>query len=336
MKFKGLFLVAVGFFAFGEAIAADANFYAGKKISLVVGSTTGGAIDGYARLLARHIGRHIPGNPAIVVQNMPGASGLVAVQSLDTVAPRDGTTFATFASGQIVQAITSSEKVKVKFSEFAWLGSVTEEARVCYMWGTTGVKTWEELLKRDQVVMGDTGGGSASVVNQRILHKIFGVKIKQILGYPGGAEKRLAIERGELDGDCGPWPINPASWLRDNKINLVLRFSHHVLAGMPESLTYVGDLVKEDPFKKGVIELLAASARVGRPFIMSRSVPADRVQIMRSAFDATMNDPQFIADAEKLAMIVSPFAGAEIEGYLKSLDAAPASVVEAAREILGE
>lgn len=319
----------------GTAASQDAaTFFKGKQVRLTVGFSPGGGYDTYTRLLARHYSRHIPGNPDMIVVNMPGASSLKSVQYLNAGAPKDGTAITAFNPGLITQSLTVPEKIKVKFTDFAWIGSISEDLRVCYMWAQTGVKTWDDLLKRKQVVMGDTGSGSSSYVNQKMLQELFDVKLKQILGYPGSAEKRLAIERGELDGDCGSWTSIPEDWLRDKKVNVVVRLSKKVALGLPESVTYGGDVLK-DPKKKQVFQLLTASAGVGRPFITSKQVPADRVKVLRDAFNRTMKDPQFLQDADKQKLLVTPMTGEEIEKELLDIYKAPAEVVNRAKGISG-
>ena len=323
--------------AFSDAAVAQdaANFFKGKQIRLTVGFTPGGGYDAYTRLLSRHYGRYIAGEPDMIVVNMPGASSFKSVQYLNSGAPTDGTAITAFNPGLLIQSMTIPDKVNVKFTDFAWIGSISEDLRVCYMWHETGVKTWAEMVARPQVIMGDTGAGSSSYVNQRLLLEVFDVKLKQILGYPGSAEKRIAIERGELDGDCGSWTSIAEDWIRDQKVNLVIRFSSHVAMGLPESVTYAGDLLK-DPKKKQVYQLLASSADIGRPFIAPKEVPADRVKLLRDAFNATMKDPKFLADAEKLKLLVTPMTGEDIEKALVELYQASPEVVAMAKEISGD
>jgi hypothetical protein len=185
------------------------------------------------------------------------------------------------------------------------------------------------------VHMGLTSVGTSNDINQRILKTIFGVKLQQVPGYPGSAELRLAIERGELDGDCGSWTSMPDDWLRDKKVTLLVRYSRTLAPGMPESLPYAGDLLT-DPKKKRTFELLTASAVVGRPYIAPKAVPADRLAALRTAFDATMKDPEFLADAAKQRLLVTPMTGTEVESFIKDLSQTPADVVAAAKEISGE
>lgn len=317
------------------ASAQDAaNFFKGKQVRLTVGFSAGGGYDSYTRLLSRHYGRNIPGNPDMIVVNMPGASSFKSVQYLQNTAPKDGTALTAFNPGLITQSMTIPEKVNVKFTDFAWIGSISEDLRVCYMWSETGVKTWEDLLKRNPVIMGDTGSGYSSYVNQKMLHELFDMKLKQILGYPGSAEKRIAIERGELEGDCGSWTSIPEDWLRDKKVNVVVRFSKHVALGLPESVPYAGDFLK-DPKRKQVFNLLTASAQIGRPLIAPKEVPADRVRVLRTAFEATMKDAQFLKDAAKLQLLVSPMTGPDVEAALKEIYSSPVEIIARAKKITG-
>ena len=318
------------------AAAQDAaSFYKGKTVRIVVGFSPGGGYDVYARLLARHIARHIPGSPTVVVQNMPGAASLKSVQYLNAGAPADGTVITTFNPGLITQSLTSPEKIGLKFLDFAWVGNVSEDFRVCFTWNGTRIRSWQDFLARDKVVFGNTGVGTSAYTDDRILSELFGVKLHAVMGYPGSADKRIAIERGELDGDCGSWTSLPDDWLKDNKITLLVRFSRTLVPGMPADLPYARDLLP-DAKKQQVFSVLTASAVVGRPYLAPRGVPADRLAALRAAFDATMKDADFLGDAAKQRLLVTPMTGAEVEGFIKDLYRTPADVVAAAKEIAGE
>jgi tripartite-type tricarboxylate transporter receptor subunit TctC len=326
--------VSLAFMA--PATAQDvANFYKGKTIRIIVGFTPGGGYDIYARALARHYGRHIPGNPTVVVQNMPGAASLKSVQYLSAGAPADGTLITTFNPGLITQSLTAPEKVNVKFLDYAWIGNVSEDFRVCFTWNGTGIKNWQDFLARDKVTFGNTGVGTSAYIDDRMLSDLFGVKLHAVMGYPGSADKRVAIERGELDGDCGSWTSMPEDWLRDKKVTMLIRFSRQLVPGMPADLPYAGDLLA-DPKKKQTLNLLTAGAVVGRPYIAPRAVPADRLAALRAAFDATMKDSEFLADSAKQRLLVTPMTGAEVEGFIKELYQTPPDVVAAAKEISGD
>jgi tripartite-type tricarboxylate transporter receptor subunit TctC len=311
-----------------------ADFYRGKTVRIIVGFSPGGGYDQYGRLVARYIGKYIPGNPTIVVQNMPGAASLKSVQFLNTGAPTDGTIITTFNPGLLSASLMTPDKVPVNFRDFAWIGNVSEDYRVCFTWNGTGVKNWKDFLAREKVTFGNTGVGTSAYVDDRMLSEIFGVKLKQVQGYPGSADKRLAIERGELDGDCGSWTSMPEEWLRDKKIVLLTRFSKTLAPGMPKDLPYAGDLLS-DPKKRKVFEFLTSSALIGRPFLAPKNVPADRLAALRTAFDATMKDAEFLADAQKQALTVSPMTGAETAADIDDLYNSSPDIIEEAKTVAG-
>ncbi len=318
------------------AAAQDvASFYKGKTVRIVVGFSSGGGYDHYARVLTRHIGRHIPGNPNVIVQNMPGAASLNSVKYTSAAAPADGTFINAFNPGLITQSLTVPQKVGINFLEFGWVGNISEDFRVCHTWNGTGIKTWQDLLARPKVTVGNTGVGTSAYIDNRILSDLFGVKLHQVMGYPGSAEKRIAIERGELDGDCGSWTSLPDEWLRDQKITIHIRYSRTLVPGMPASAINAREALT-DPKKRQIFDLLTASALIGRPYIVPKAVPADRLAALRAAFDATMKDPEFLADAAKQKLIVTAMTGTEVEDFIKELYKTPPDVVTAARMISGE
>jgi tripartite-type tricarboxylate transporter receptor subunit TctC len=318
------------------AAAQDvASFYKGKNVRIVVGFSSGGGYDHYARVLSRHLGRHIPGNPNVIVQNMPGAASLNAVKYTSAAAPADGTFINAFNPGLITQSLTVPQKVGINFLDFGWVGNISEDFRICHTWNGTGIKTWEQLLARPVVTMGNTGIGTSAYIDNRILSDLFGVKLKQVMGYPGSAEKRIAIERGELDGDCGSWTSLPEEWLRDKKITIHIRYSRTLVPGMPAEAINAREHLT-DPKKRQTFDLLTASALIGRPYIVPKAIPADRFMALRKAFDATMKDPEFLADAAKQRLTVTAMTGTEVEDFIKELYKTPPDVVTAARTISGD
>ena len=331
-----ILILAAGLALTGPALAQDvAGFYRGKTVRLVVGFSSGGGYDVYARLLARHLGRFIPGNPNVIVQNMPGAASLNAVKFLSAGAPTDGTLFNTFNPGLITQSLTTPEKIGVNFLDYAWIGNTSEDFRVCYTWNGTGIKTWQDFLAAPKINFGNTGVGTSAYIDNRILSELFGIQLNMVKGYPGSADKRIAIERGELDGDCGSWTSMPFDWLQEGKITVQVRYSRTLVPGMPPTAPYARDLLS-DPKKQQTFDLLTASAVIGRPYIAPRAVPADRVAALQSAFDAAVKDPQFLADADKQRLIVTPMTGAEVEKYIAGLYKTPPDVVAAAKAISGD
>jgi tripartite-type tricarboxylate transporter receptor subunit TctC len=317
------------------APAAAQDFYRGKTVTIMVGFSPGGGFDINARVLARHLGRHIPGNPIVVVQNMPGAGSITAVHYLDLTAPKDGTVLDIFNFGNIGESRLNPDKIKVDFRKFNWVGSISQDLTVCYMWHGFGVKNLAELKAKPRVHMGLTGMGTSSDTNQRILKSIFGVRVQQVAGYPGSAEQRIAIERGELDGDCGAWSSIPQEWVDGRKIVPVIRSAPDLAPDMPRDVPYSVDIAPSERDRQ-ILRLLLASAQVGRPFIASQGVPADRIRILRDGFNATMKDPQFVAEAQKLRLPISPKTGEEALRIVEAIYATPDDIVAAARKMMAE
>lgn len=311
------------------ALAQGADFYAGKTVNIVVGFTPGGGYDQYGRLLARYIGSHIPGAPSVVVQNAPGAGSLTAVRRLDANLPKDGTAIVTFNPSLITESLTSADRVNVNFSEYGWVGSITRDFRVCYMWHATGVKDWAGVANRKEVIFGATSKGTGSYVNGAILRNVFGIKLRHVIGFPGSAEQRLAIERGELDGDCGSWSSIAEDWVRDKKINTFVSFSEVKTPDMPQDVPFIGDFAKTED-QKAILSILSAAGELGRPYLVSKEVPADRLQTLRAAFDATMLDKAFLAEAEKQKMPVYPIKGAQAGDIVKRIYSFSPELIKAA------
>ncbi len=311
------------------------SFYRGKQVRIIVGFSSGGGYDQYGRLLARHISKHIPGVPNVVVQNMPGAASLKSLQYLDAGAPPDGATIVTFNPGLILGSLTAPQKTPIDFRNFSWIGNISEDVRVCFTWHARGMRDWKAFLARDSVVFGNTGVGTSAYLDDRMLHMLFGVKMKMVQGYPGSADKKIAIESGELDGDCGSWTSLPLEWLREKKIDIHVRFSKNVPADMPQDIPWAPDFLDSET-KKQTFRLLVSGAEIGRPFLVSRAVPADRVNALRAAFDATMKDAEFLADAEKQRLLIGPDDGATVAKRIVDIYAAPPEVIARAREIAGD
>lgn len=313
-----------------QARAAD-DFYKGKTFTLVVGFSPGGGYDQYARVLGRYLPDHIPGKPSLIVQNMPGAGSLTAVRYLDASAPKDGTVMTAFNSGLITDSLLEPSRVQLKLSQMAWIGSITRDFRVCYAWKASGITSLKDIMPGGgkQFIIGGTGKGSANYMNGAMLRTLVEANVKQVLGFPGSNDQRLAIERGELNGDCGSWSSIPEEWSKTDKIVPLLNFSPAKTPDMPD-LPYARDLIK-DPVKQKVFDILIAAGELGRPYVMSRSVPAERVAIIRQAFDDTMRDPQFLAEAKKQDLPVYPVQGTAAQKMVEDIYAAPADIVAMAK-----
>jgi tripartite-type tricarboxylate transporter receptor subunit TctC len=310
-----------------------AEFYRATNLSVVVGFTPGGGYDAYARLLQRHIGRHIPGNPNVVIQNAPGAGSLTAVRRMEGNLPKDGSVMVTFNPSLIGDALFNPEKTGVDFAAVAWIGSIMRNSTSCFASRASGVKNWDDLLKRSEFIVGATNKGTSSYNHSAMLKHLFGVNLRQILGFPGSSEQRLALERGELDGECGAWTSMPADALRDGKIYPIVRFSPVLVGDMPKDLPYAGDLARTDE-QKAILDILTAPGELGRPFIMSASVPADRVGAVRRGFDAMTGDVAFINEAERLQMPLSIVGAAEATEVLKRISSFPRELLAKAAKVV--
>ena len=337
MRMRALFVVSAGLIGLmSPAIGQDVEaFYRGKQVRIIVGFSSGGGYDQYGRLLARHISKHIPGAPNVVVQNMPGAASLKSLQYLDAGAPPDGATIVTFNPGLILGSLTAPQKTPIDFRNFSWIGNISEDVRVCFTWRARGMSDWKDLLARDSVVFGNTGVGTSAYLDDRMLLMLFGVKMKMVQGYPGSADKKIAIESGELDGDCGSWTSLPLEWLREKKIDIHVRFSKNIPPDMPQNIPWGPDFLDSET-KKQTFRLLVSGAEIGRPFLVSKAVPADRVNALRTAFDATMKDTEFLTDADKQRLLIGPDDGAAVARRIAEIYASPADVISRAREIAGD
>ena len=320
-----------GLFLCGTAQAAE-DFYKDRTINIVVGFTPGGGYDAYGRQLARFLPDHIPGKPNIIVQNMPGAGSMTAVRALDFTQPKDGTVMVIFNPGLIVQSLAQPEKVPVDFSKYSFVGVVTPDFRVCYGYGPKGVTSWDDMMARKEFILGGTGKGSGNYVNGATLREVFNAPIRQILGFPGSNEQRLAIERGELDGDCGSFHSLPASWLRDGKVHPFVRFTRDKESDMPDNARFIEDFAKTQD-QRDLLAVLNAGDEVGRPFIVSRDVPADRLAILRKAFDSLMTDPVFKAEMAKQALPVHPINGPVSDQMVARIMKTPRAIADKARKI---
>jgi tripartite-type tricarboxylate transporter receptor subunit TctC len=311
------------------------DFYKGKTLSLVVGYAVGGGYDVYARLLARHLNRHIPGSPTIIVQNMPGAGSLTALKHQEAIAPKDGTVATLFDFVQIINAKLDPEKTNFDVRTVSWIGSMSEDLSVCYVWHARGINTLDELRKSPVVHMGLTAAGSMQDYRFKVLKKLLGVNVKPVLGYQGTAAQFIAIERGELDAGCGGWSSLPANWRADAKIKPLVRLVPTVSANMPADIPYAGELVAGER-ERSVLKLLSNPAQLGKPFVMSAAVPAERVQILREAFDAALRDPQLLAEAEKQLVDISLKSARESAAIVDEIYAMPAEIVETAKQVIAD
>jgi tripartite-type tricarboxylate transporter receptor subunit TctC len=319
--------------AVAQPAPAQDSFFKGKTINLLVGYSAGGGYDQYARLIARHLGRHIAGNPNVIVQNMPGAASLTSVRYLDLSAPKDGTVIALFDPGLILESIASPDVVRANFASYHWIGALLRDVRVCYASVASGVRTWDDLMKRREFLIGNTAKGSNAYVNGAILRKVFQAPLRQISGYPGSNEQRLALERGEVEGNCGSWSAIPQDWIINHRINVLVRFSPKRPADMPASVPYVVDLAKTKE-QRDLLLVLNGPSEVGRPLVLAKEVPPERVAILRSAVEGMLKDQSFLNEAQKQNLPLDPVTGTEAEQIVKSIYAEAPELAQKVKAVL--
>lgn len=322
--------------AFNEAAVAE--FYRGKTVTLVVSSTVGGGYDLYGRALARHIGRHIPGNPTVIVQNMPGAGGVVAANNVFTGA-QDGTVFATFSRGMPAEELFGQEGIRFKSNEFHWMGSMNDEVSVCAARTDAPVKTFEDLYTTELTV-GGTGAGADTDFFPLVLNKLYGTRFRVIGGYPGGNEINLGVERGELQGRCG-WSYSSvlstrAEWFKPPEfMRLIVQMALRKHRDLPD-VPLVIDLAKTDE-QRALARVVFSRQTMGRPFAIPPRVPADRVAALRTAFDTTMRDPEFLAEADRAKMeINNPTTGEEVQELVAEILRTPPDLAKKLATVLEE
>jgi len=310
------------------------DFYKGKSITLAIGFTPGGGYDLYARHLARHMGKYIPGRPTIVPQNMAGAGSLRAANFIYSAAPKDGTAFGTFARTTGLNPLLESGAT-FDGTKFTWLGSVTNDISLCVTWHTSKANTWENFLKYP-TNLGGQAPSSEPDIFANLYKNVFGAPIKLVPGYPGTNEITLAMERGEVDGLCGlSWSTiqtRHLPWLKEKKINLLVQAS---FKKDPEigNVPLVMDLTKDNE-KLQILKLILAAQEMARPFAAPPDIPRDRAAALIAAFDATMKDAEYLADAKKSRIDVNPVSGGDIDKLLAELYATPKDVIQKASQAI--
>lgn len=295
--------------------AADdvAGFYKGRQVSLVIGYSAGGGYDQYARLFARHAGNHIPGNPVIVPKNMPGAGSRKAGNWIYSAAPRDGSALATLGQNTALDQALGAKNVEFDVRKFNWLGNIAAVNNVLTVWHTAGVRTVADARQK-QIVIGATGATSPSVVYPQVSNNVLGTKFRIIAGYPGSNDIHLAMERGEVNGrgssSWSSWKASRPDWIRDKKIVFLFQVGVRRHPELPDVPLWSEIPSGEDDRK--VLAALSSSIGIGYSIIAPPEVPANRVAALRQAFDKTVADRAFLADAAKQKLDVSPVSGAEV------------------------
>jgi tripartite-type tricarboxylate transporter receptor subunit TctC len=311
-----------------------ADFYRGRMMSMIIGYSAGGGYDIYARTLARHMGRHIPGNPTIVAQNMPGAGSLKAANYIYAVAPKDGSVLGIFGRGLAMEPLVGSG-ASFDARKFGWIGSGSDQVSVCATWHTSAIKNWNDMLTTPFTVAGE-GSGSDPDLFSIALKNMFGIKLRVISGYPGANEMSLALERGEVDGRCGwSWSsikLAKPDWLTGGKLNLIVQMAlakSPDLPGVPFIMDYATTREQQQ-----ILRLILSRQAMGWPFVTTPGLPEERLQALRKAFDETMADPEFLGDAKAHKLDVNPMGGDAVAALVDELYRTPPDLVAQARKVI--
>ncbi len=316
--------------ATGAAAQDGADFYRGKTLNIIITSGTGGSVDLMGRLGARHVGRHIPGNPTVVARNMGGAGGIVGMNHIYTTAPKDGTEIGTALNTVPFEPLFYGERSVAKFDplKFNWIGSPTKFIAVAIAWHTSPIKKWQDLLEREMIV-GSSGISSASTVDSFVMRNLLGFKYRVIMGYPSGSDIDLAMVRGETEGRAttawdGVTSRNP-DWITDKKITVLYQMGIEKHPTVPAETPLLLDELPENDAKKA-LRLKMMSYDVGYPIFAPPEAPSDRVAALRKAYADAFSSPEFLAEAKKLRVEVNPISGERLEEMFKEAYSAPAHI----------
>jgi tripartite-type tricarboxylate transporter receptor subunit TctC len=316
---------------------SPAQFYSGKSIDLEIGYSVGGGYDLYARLVAQHLGEHIPGHPTIVPRNMEGAASLRLANYLYAAAPRDGTVIGAISRGAAFDPLLNQNGAQFDASKFSWIGSANNEVSVCVALQSSGITSFNDVLSKP-LTIGATGVGDDTYQFPALMNAELGTKFKMVTGYPGGNDITLAIERGEVQGRCG-WSWSSIvetrlDWVTSKKIIVLVQMSLSKHPDLPD-VPLIMDLAKTDE-QRQIFKLIFARQVMGRPFTAPPGVPADRLAVLRRAFADTMKDPAFLADAAKRKFEINPVDGEQVQALVREIYQTPAAVTKKAAAILGQ
>ena len=317
----------------GAAAQSVADFYRGKTVSVILGYPGGGSNGIYARAFARHAGKHIPGNPTVIMRSMPGAGSLVAANHLFNVAPKDGTALGFISATIPLEELLGVGGAKFKSAEFNWIGRITPGVNMTFVKDTSPVKSIQDVYQRE-VILGASGRSSTVFIYPAVLSNVIGAKFKMVMGYAGSAEAMLAMERGEVEGHSTSLEIVRAlhpAWLSDKKITVLVQYAlarHPALTDVPASWE-----LGRNPQEQQILKIVANATEVGKMIMAPPGMPADRVQALRRAFDATMKDPEFVAELNANRVELGPMPGEALQKLVAELGAASPEIIDKVKAI---
>ena len=329
----GAVIAAVAVFARPVAAEDVADFYKGKTVTILAAHQSGTGFDIYARALQRHLQRHIPGNPNIVVQNMPGAGGVVGANWLYNIAPKDGTAFGTFVFTAPFEPLMGSAAARYEPAKFTWIGNMEEGVAVCGVSKAAGIDTFDDMRSKE-VIIGGSAPNSALVKSALAVRNLFGVKMKVVPGYKGTADLKIAIARGEVHGICSILMSTVTSHWRDEyqsgDFRPIIQLSGRARVG---KIPHVDDFVKSEEDRQ-VHGLIFGVQSLGKLYAAPPGIPVERRDALRKALAATMKDPEFLADSTKTKIDISPMSGEDVEAFIARVSTASPAVIERAKQAL--
>lgn len=334
-SFYGFVVVAMALAPSAVHAQSEADFFRGKNVNLGIPSDAGGGYDTYVRLLARHYQKHLPGNPNMVPQNVPGGGGLVQANRLFNTEPKDGTVIGLVRASVLYEGVFGNPQAKFDGRKFAWLGNLNADRDTCIFWHTTGIESPKDFYGKE-VLVGATGTGAMSFSFPTVYNDVLGTKFKIIMGYKGTADRVLAMERGELQGACGLTTGTFRATLeqpyKEGKLKLATIAGLSNDPNFPDAANILDEAKR--PEQRQALEFLFAQMEIGRAMAAPPGTPAARIETLRKGFDATVKDPEFLADAEKLKLDISPISGANTAAVVEKFYATPPDVVKKVRGAL--
>jgi tripartite-type tricarboxylate transporter receptor subunit TctC len=324
-----LFLLA------SETAQAQADFYRGKTITVTTSTGAGGTYDLVARLIARHMPRHIPGNPSMIVQNMPGGGNVLATNYIFGIAPKDGTAIASIHSAMPLHQVLDGAGVRYDAARFGWIGSTGPQNEVILVWHTAGVRTIAQATERE-VVLGGTGAGSGIVIIPLVMNSLLGTRFKVVMGYRTSEDVNLGLQRGEVEARAFGFASilsQHLDWLTEKKVAFLAQAGARREPLLPE-VPLLTELARTDEQRR-IMQLVSSAPALGQPYVAPPGVPADRFGVLRAAFAATLGDPAFLADAERMRFGIEAMSGEEAERIVRATIDAPAGVIAKAKAAIG-
>lgn len=327
MRHIGMAVIAAALVSSPAAAQSVEEFYKSKNVELVIGYPPAGSNDVYARLLARHLGKHIPGNPTIIAQNRPGAGSFLALGQVFNISPKDGSVIAIGAPTAPLDEKLGTQGVRFKSAEFNWIGRIDSLINIVFLWHTSPVKTFADAQRIESKLSG-TGVGSTVSIYPTVTNRVLGTKFKLIMGYKGSNDAQLAVERGEVEGHSTSWTavkVAHPTWRPEKKINIIVQYALNKHPELPDVPTVV-ELARNDE-ERAILRAVMNATEVGTAFFTTPGAPADRVQALRRAFDATMKDKDFLAEAQKLGAETDPMDGEQVQAAIAEILSTPKDVI---------